>query len=420
MDIKKLLLGIRGCKCGRDHICPIETVEISENASAALAKCAEAYKRILIVYDENTYCAASASVESALVGHSPERLIYKRSSVLVPDERAIEELESALPEEADLIVGVGSGVINDLCKYVSFLRGIPYFIYATAPSMDGYASVGAALILGGMKVTKNAHVPTAIFADPRVLTNAPIDMIRAGFGDIIGKYSCLSDWRLAAVVLDEYICERVVSLTYDAVEETVKLADGIVKRNPSSVAALMESLVSVGILMAYVGNSRPASGSEHHYSHYFEIVGIIRGEEYLPHGIDVCCSAIECAALRDKILSVDDIGACKPRHNEKLWNEEIERIYGKVAPEVKALQAKLGWYSQDRLPLYRERWDKIKEILSSTPSRDKMEALVAKIGLSYKSFCELYGETKLHDASLYAKDLKDRYTVLWLYYDLFV
>ena len=51
MDIKKLLLGIRGCKCGRDHICPIETVEISENASAALAKCAEAYKRILIVYD---------------------------------------------------------------------------------------------------------------------------------------------------------------------------------------------------------------------------------------------------------------------------------------------------------------------------------------------------------------------------------
>ncbi len=420
MDIKKLLLGIPECECGKSHSCPIDTVEISDKAKDALAECIAPYKKILTVYDENTYRAAGDAVEFALRSKNTARLVFERTSVLVPDERAIAELEAMISPDCELIVGVGSGVINDLCKYVSFMHGLPYFIYATAPSMDGYASVGAALILDGMKVTKNARVPKAIFADPDVLTKAPIDMLRAGFGDIIGKYSCLSDWRLAALVLDEYICERVISLTFEAVEETVKLADGILKRNRAAVAALMESLVAVGILMAYVGNSRPASGSEHHYSHYFEIVGILRGEEYLAHGIDVCCSAVECAALRDKILSLPDINNVAPRHNAKRWESEIDRIYGSVAPEVKALQSKLGWYSEDRLPKYRENWEKIKKILKETPGKEEMLALVSKIGLSYKAFLELYGEKKLSDASLYAKDLKDRYTVLWLYYDLFV
>jgi glycerol-1-phosphate dehydrogenase [NAD(P)+] len=86
----------------------------------------------------------------------------------------------------------------------------------------------------------------------------------------------------------------------------VRLADGINERTADAIGALMEALVAVGILMAYVGNSRPASGSEHHLSHYFEIVGIVRGEEYLPHGIDVCCSAIETAKLREKLIATGD------------------------------------------------------------------------------------------------------------------
>ena len=31
----------------------------------------------------------------------------------------------------------------------------------------------------------------------------------------------------------------------------------------------------------------------------------------------------------------------------------------------------------------------------------------------------MYGAEKINDAVWYAKDLKDRYTVLWLNYDLF-
>ena len=419
MRINDLLKGIDACECGRDHDCPIDSVVIGKGAISALSGLAKNYKGILLVADSNTYAVCGEAVERELTDKLCDTLIYERDGVLVPNEEAIGELESRVNERIELIVGIGSGVINDLCKIVSFNHSLPYFIVATAPSMDGYASRGSALILDGMKVTLNADVPKAIIADTSILSNAPFAMIQAGFGDIIGKYSCLNDWRLSALVNGEYICERVMRMTYDVVERTVSLADGIREREPAAIGALMEALVAVGILMAYVGNSRPASGSEHHLSHYFEIVGIERGEEYLPHGIDVCFSAIETAKLRERLLDIKDISNFEYSFDKEKYYRGIKRIYGSVADEVIALQEKMGWYSVDRVSIYKEKWGEIRDILDDCPKSSEMLALCEKVGLHYNDFLSLYGADKIADALLYAKDLKDRYSVLWTYFDLF-
>ena len=418
MEILDLLKGIENCECGRDHDCPIESVIIGKGAISSLSGLVKNFKSILLVADENTYDVCGSSVTSELGDRLVDTLIFKRDGVLVPDEVAIGELDACVTDDVDLIVGIGSGVINDLCKIVSFNHSLPYFIVATAPSMDGYASRGSALILGGMKVTLNADVPRAIIADTDVLANSPFSMIQAGFGDIIGKYSCLNDWRLSAIVNGEYICERVVSMTYEIVEKTVSLADGIRERDADAIGALMEALVAVGILMAYVGNSRPASGSEHHLSHYFEIVGIERGEKYLPHGIDVCFSAVETAKLREKLLDINDISKFAFSFDKEKYEREIKRIYSSVADEVLALQEKMGWYDVDRVSVYKEKWGEICEVLSDSPSSSEMLSLCERVGLNYNDFVSLYGEEKIADALLYAKDLKDRYSVLWMYYDL--
>ena len=418
MDIKEFLKGITDCECGMTHLCPIDSVIIKKNACEDLAALTESYKNILLVADTNTYSVCGDKVKSAIGAKITDTLIYERCGVLVPDEVAIGEMDSRVTDATDLIVGIGSGVINDLCKIVSFNHKIPYYIVATAPSMDGYASKGSALILDGMKVTLNADVPKAIIADTEVLANAPVDMIRAGYGDIIGKYSCLNDWKLSTLVNGEYMCERVWQTTYDVVERTVELADGINERTADAIGALMEALVAVGILMAYVGNSRPASGSEHHLSHYFEIVGIVRGEEYLPHGIDVCCSAIETAKLREELIAIEDLGDVEYTFNKEKYESEVRRIYGKIADEVLALQEKYGLYGKDRVKIYKEKWSEIRKLLAEAPTAARMTELVEKIGLSYDSFRTLYGKEKLDDAMLYAKDLKDRYTVLWTYYDI--
>ena len=419
MEIKELLAGKIGCECGKDHICPIDSVVIGENACDSLPMLVEKYNNILVVADRNTYAVGGKLVEEKLLTKRADTLVYATEGVLVPNEIAIDELKAHVTKDTDLIIGIGSGVINDLCKHVSFISNLPYYIVATAPSMDGYASKGAALILDGMKVTLNADVPKAIIADVNILKNAPFDMIQAGYGDIIGKYSCLNDWKLAHLVNGEYLCEFVMNATYEAVEKTVRLAEGLNKRDADAVYALMEALVSVGILMAYVGNSRPASGSEHHLSHYFEIVGIVRGEEYFPHGVDVCYSAIETAKLREKLVALDNIDTYATHHDNVVFEENACRIYGSVADEVIALQKKLGWYSVDRVSVYKEKWAEIKRVLSDCPTSAEMLALTEKIGLKYDSFIGLYGQKKIDDAKLYAKDLKDRYTVLWMYYDLF-
>ena len=418
MEIKDLLIGKETCECGKSHICPIDYVIISEDAFDSIPDIVDIYENILLVADKNTYGACGAAVASKLGDRLDDTLIYDTNGVLVPDEEAIAELKANVTDRTDLIIGIGSGVINDLCKHVSYISGLPYYIVATAPSMDGYASKGAALILDGMKVTLNADVPKAIIADINVLKNAPFDMIQSGYGDIIGKYSCLNDWKLANVVNGEYLCKFVMDATYEAVYETVRLADGLVKRDAEAVKALMEALVAVGILMAYVGNSRPASGSEHHMSHYFEIVGIVRGEEYFPHGIDVCYSAIDTAKIREKLLAIDDIEKYKNHFDKAKYEADVARIYTDIKDEVLALQNKLGWYDVDRVSIYKEKWEEIKAVLRDCPTSAEMLALTEKIGLSYDKFVELYGEAKIADAHLYAKDLKDRYTVLWMYYDL--
>lgn len=418
MEIKELLRGKRDCTCGKSHECPIDYVIIGENALQSLPEITARYKKILLVADLNTQKVAGDTAYG-LLKDKAEFFVYPTAEVLVPDERAIALLENRVGAATDLIIGVGSGVINDLCKHVSYKKGLPYYIVATAPSMDGYASKGSALILDGMKVTLNCNVPKGIIGDVNVLKNAPFEMIQAGYGDIIGKYSCLNDWKLAHLVTGEYLCDFVLNATYETVEKTVRLADGLVQRNADAIKALTEALVAVGILMAYVGNSRPASGSEHHLSHYFEIVGIVRGEKYFAHGIDVCFSAIETAKIREKLVGLTNLSGFAYSFDKEAYEREIRRIYGKIANEVLALQEKLGWYKTDRVKIYREKWQEIRALLRSAPTAAEMLSLTEKVGLSYETFRKEYGEEKIEDALFYAKDLKDRYSVLWLYYDLF-
>ena len=191
MNIQELLHGM-DCSCGKAHTCAIKYVYAEHNAIARLADICQDYEHILLVADENTYAAAGEKVEQYIGIKVAARQIFSGKTVLIPNEDAINAVKQQL-DGIDLIVGIGSGVIQDLCKYTSYFESIPYYIVATAPSMDGYASSGAAMITGGMKVTYSAKVPDGIIADTVILKDAPLEMIKAGYGDIVGKFSSLND-----------------------------------------------------------------------------------------------------------------------------------------------------------------------------------------------------------------------------------
>lgn len=187
MTMQELTAGIAGCSCGRTHTCPIRFVHIGSGALKQLPEVCLPYRHILLVADTNTYAVCGADVSHLLEDKLDATLILESDSVVVPNEACLARVEQELGETADLIVGIGSGVINDICKDVSYRHGLPYAIVATAPSMDGYASVGAALILGGMKITRNARPPMAIVADTAVLCTAPLPMVASGIRRYYGK-----------------------------------------------------------------------------------------------------------------------------------------------------------------------------------------------------------------------------------------
>lgn len=416
MDINNILRGV-DCACGKTHSCDIAYVYIEHDAILRLGALCETKENILMVADENTYAAAGEKVEHVLGNKIIKKVVFSGKTVLIPNESAIESVRTNL-DGIDLILAIGSGVIQDLCKCVSFFAKIPYMVVATAPSMDGYASDGAAMILGGMKETVKAGLPRAIIADTDVLKNAPMEMIKAGYGDIIGKFSALCDWKLSVAVNGEYFCQYIYDMTYQMIENTLHTAKGLLERDEESVKALMEALTIVGIMMSFAGSSRPASGSEHHLSHFFEIVGIVSDEPYFSHGIDVAYSTVVTAEIKEKVLKSAFPDALY-RLSREAYTEKMNQIYKSVADGCIALQDKVGHYAKDRLGVYKQKEEEIRKILSEAPSAEEIKNMLSLVGLDIQEFYDLYGAQKINDAILYAKDLKDRYTVLWLSYDLF-
>jgi glycerol-1-phosphate dehydrogenase [NAD(P)+] len=199
---------------------------------------------------------------------------------------------------------------------------------------------------------------------------------------------------------------------------TINSAAGIIAHDEDSIKQLMEALVIIGIMMSFAGSSRPASGSEHHLSHFFEITGIVDGEEYLPHGTDVAYSTFVTAKIREWI-SARQFPDKLYRKSDEDYISDINSIYKSSADECIKLQKKVGSYKAERLGIYLKHEREIKDILSDAPSSEYVSRLLSDAGFDINYFYSFYGVEKIKNAISYAKDLKDRYTVLWMYYDIF-
>lgn len=416
MDINTLLKGFV-CQCGKEHKCDIENVYVENGAISRLTNLCEKYEKIILVADENTFAVAGDKTVKALEGKKITQVIFSGKTVVIPNEQAIEKVNKALGD-SELIIGIGSGVMQDLCKYVSHFAKIPYMVVATAPSMDGYASDGAAMILGGMKVTVKAGLPRAIVADTAVLKDAPMDMIQAGYGDIIGKYSALNDWKLSKIVNGEYFCQFIYDTTYQMILNTLETAQGLLERREDSVKALMEALVIVGVMMSFATSSRPASGSEHHLSHFFEIVGIIEDKPYFAHGIDVAYSTVITAGIREK-LACSTFPKTLYSDDRENYVNKMRKVYKSVGDSCVELQDKVGNYKKDRLSAYLDNEQELKKVLKECPTAKEIEDMLSLVKMDIKEFYDAYGKEKIDNAVKYAKDLKDRYSVLWMNYDFY-
>lgn len=417
MKITELLNHDIKCSCGRVHRCDIKNVTIGHGVIAQLPELLKDKKSIILVADKNTYAVCGEKVKSLLGDKLSSECVFMQKEDLVPNEQAIAAVTEKMKADTDFVLGIGSGVINDTCKYVSYKAGITSGIIATAPSMDGFASSGAAMIIEGMKVTYTMHAPALILGDTEILKTAPVAMIASGYADIIGKYSALCDWRLAELIEGEPFCPNIYKTVKDSTDEVRSLAAKLVHKDEEAIGRLMEILVLIGACFTLNNSTRPGSGSEHHLSHYFEITGLLNNAPYFLHGTDVGYSTVVTASLRERIAKIE-----KPIFSSVDKKARIlayDRIYGKIAGEVAELQEKAGRYEKDPAVLYCDKWDKVIEIMKECPSAEEITEMLTDVGFDMSAFEKQYGREKIEKGILYGKDLKDRYSVLWLYYSLF-
>ncbi len=289
----KEMAGIRfDCNCGRHHSLPINHIAVGSGILPEILPMAEPFlgKPVLMVSDNNTFAAAGEQTLSLLrgQGQNVKSFVFETGGdILIPDERALGRLFMELECDTALIVAVGSGTINDMCKYMSARTGIPYIVVCTAPSMDGYAADGAPMICDGFKISFVATLPIGIVGDTDIMKDAPDKLIWAGYGDAIGKLTALADWKLAVAMQGEYHCATCAKLVEKALQKVIDNTEGIANRQPQAIGYLAEALILTGVAMGLIGVSRPASGAEHMLSHHWEMHFIAAGKYPELHGIKV-------------------------------------------------------------------------------------------------------------------------------------
>ncbi|PXV88340.1 glycerol-1-phosphate dehydrogenase [NAD(P)+] [Lachnotalea glycerini] len=415
------------CNCGKTHRCDIDKIIIEEGAISKLSEIIMSgfYHNTCVVCDSTTEEAAGRLVyqelRSNLIQFEP---IILRDKEPIADEKSIGDILVHIAPKCDLIIAVGSGTINDLCKFISYKMGIDYIIVATAPSMDGYASNVSALIVNHLKCTYEVGRPKAIIADTNILAEAPFAMITAGVGDILGKYVCLADWKLSNIVTGEYYCCFVEALVRDSLEMVVAAISKINERDKDAITAIMEALVLSGIAMSYIGNSRPASGSEHHLSHFWELSFLQSNRPCALHGTKVAVGTVIALKLYERLnvnsFRCDCLSA--PNFNEEKWKESINKVYGLAAKEVIELEESVHKNSNDEVQLRRDaiykHSNEIHMLIDKLPDSEEIKQLLDSIFAPYLPKQIQVDDELVSNAILYAKELRNRYGILQLLFDI--
>ncbi len=290
------------CTCGRRHSVGIEKIIVRNGILDELANTLEPFRsgKLLVISDTNTYGVFGRMVTENLAkaGFLLKTFIFDTPGhALIPDEQAIGSILIELEQDTSLILAVGSGVLNDLARIIAYRTGIAFAIAGTAPSMDGYASVVSPLIIKGKKTTYPGKYPSAIFADTSIMCGAPMVMIRAGYGDVLGKLTSLAEWKLSNIINNEYYCETIAGLVRKGVDRCIESTDGLYIREENAIRRLIEALILTGISMGLAGISRPASGTEHQLAHYWEVKDLEAGREHALHGNAVGAATVITAML---------------------------------------------------------------------------------------------------------------------------
>lgn len=332
----------------------LPVIDISAGSVKHLAPFLQEKKlsRAVIIADRNTLQIAGEEVQRLLELEGIEttviRLVENELDQVNADEATLMQVMVETPENVNVLLAVGAGTIHDITRFCGYKMGIPFVSLPTAASVDGFTSKGAPLILRGVKQTIQTASPIAVFADSTIIKNAPRELTAAGFGDMLGKYTSLLDWKISYLVGEEPYVQTAASLTENALQACVNHVEDIASSDGTGVEILMQALIESGLVMLLINSSRSASGGEHHLSHFWEMDLLRKKHRQILHGAKVGVATII-----------------------------ITKLYKQFANQFNPDNvAKENLYLQ-RLS---DRWPELKTAIEQLPDPDQLRALLEKAG----------------------------------------
>ena len=379
MDLNKLLSELSDCSCGRKHDFDVKLVEIGSGIlgkTGELLKSVSFPKRVLVVADRNTLKASEGLLENLeSAGFNIKLKLY--DNLTLAEMREVEEIQRQ-SADVDGILSVGSGSLNDICRLAAYRENKEFAIFATAPSMDGFASDNAPIIENGFKLTWQAKQPVAIIGDTKILAAAPAELKAAGFGDMMGKFTALAEWKISKLLTGEYYCDKIAGLTQEGLKKVAEQADRMAANDEEAAARVMEGLVLSGLAMKLAGSSRPASGAEHVLSHFWECKKLEAGLWPEFHGKKVGVASVIIIKLYRKLAA--EIETVEPTRDKTDW-DAVKKAYGpRLEDEMMKLNSPTITDEIEPEAIKRS-WSEIRRIILDTlPTDEEMLSMMTKAG----------------------------------------
>jgi glycerol-1-phosphate dehydrogenase [NAD(P)+] len=415
MDMLATLLAgeFRDPDDGRRLPAPVTAVVIEDSLAGREADLVAALglgRRLAVVSDATTQRVLGRRIEQALA-----RIAAVQSVVLPehpePDLETVDRLCTAT-SDADALIAVGSGTINDLCKYASAQGGLPFAVFATAPSMNGYTSVNAAITIEGHKKSLPAQGAAGAFLDLEILAAAPVRLIRAGLGDSVCRCTAQADWLLAHLLLGRPYREAPFALLAEDEGPLLEAPERLVSGDLKAVRRLARTLVLSGFGMTLCGGSDPASQGEHLISHYADMLGEPSWPHNL-HGEQIGVTTLTMARLQARML--DD----PPPRLQPAAVDEAALIHH-FGPELgrscwqefrhKRLDPGAALQLNQRLA---ERWEEIRRRIAAIHRPpEQLRAILEGAGAAVTPAALGWPRGFYDEAVRHAREIRNRYTFL--------
>ena len=330
----------------------------------------------VVIADPRTWKAAGEKVTALLTGAgvaTTHFIVEPSGKVFHAEYHYVNDVREAIASVAGAVpVAVGSGVINDLTKRASGELEMPYMVVATAASVDGYSSFGAALVSPeGAKQTYPCPAPRAIVADLDVMRTAPKEMAAYGFADLMAKCPAGADWILAAEIGATEWDDTAWHIVQDGIPEAIRDAEGVARGESAPMARFVEGLMMSGFAMQAMQSSRPASGAEHMFSHILDMTHHTFRGELVSHGAQVGVYTLFMTRFFEELLKFDmaslDVEKCVADWQE--WDKGGEAFakgpfVGTKFPNLGVEQSKPKWQTKEELratlTAMKARWPEIR------------------------------------------------------------